>query len=124
MAKVAKFKVTAPWLKKAGAAHKRALSAWYRLPPEFACRAPYTMKEKAGEALYLYAAALGMKRGLLPVSLGGWSAYTAGPTEEGTAEVRFCEPGKPPVLVELKHLHAWPAPAIEETVETEMREAA
>lgn len=117
-----KWKPTAPALVKAGAMAKRALAAWHKVKaagePHF--NTPYKANHGLTRNVYLYAAAMGQKRGLLPAELGGWTCWgwAAG---MAAAAVAFGKPGMTePVLVQIGNLNAWPAPPVE-TMEEETK---
>lgn len=113
------FKPTCVWIKKEQAAQKRAMFAYQRVvsPGEAAWRTPFNMNEKLASVIYLYASALGQKRGQLPANLSKWSASGAGNgiNDNGEAAIVFAKPGTKQVIVNLKNLNAWPAPAVDES---------
>lgn len=114
-----KWKPTCPWIKKEQAQAKRALGAWHPVNNGQEPAFRYAGKVRAlARNVYLYAAAIGQKRGLLPAELGAWSCWGWAPGMKAAA-IYFGEPGKPgmPIVVQIGNLEAWPAPPAEETIE-------
>lgn len=114
-----KWTPTTPWLKKAMTGAKRALAAWHKVKaagePHF--NTPYKANHGLARNVYLYAAALGHKRGLLPENLGGWTCWGWMPGEPA-AWINFGKPGMAePIVVAIGNLTAWPAPPVEEIEE-------
>lgn len=135
--KTAAFKPTSSWIKKDMAAAKRAFNAktfaeirnglepgmnltWVPIGVNKTTKA--YRKEMAN--LYLYAAELGKKKGLLPDNCSGFTAGGS-PPKDGKATVYFTNAtnGRSAV-VQLENLDWVPAPAIEETVFEPMKLAA
>lgn len=116
MTKQKQWKPTCAWVKKERAASNRALRGYQAVQSQQdpVWRTPFNSNAKYARVLYLYAAAMGQKLGLLPQDLGGWSA--SGYPFEGEAKVMFGKPGSAKaVTVMVRNLDAWPAPAVEET---------
>lgn len=116
-----KWKPSCPWIKKEQAQAKRALSAWHKIAaagePCFA--KPMGANHSLTRNVYLYAAALGQKRGQLPENLGAWSCWGWFPVVGGKpmewALIKFAKAGMAePIVVKIENLLAWPAPAVEE----------
>mgnify|MGYP001569842914 CR=1 FL=1 len=111
-----KWKPTAKMLVKEGTEAKRALAAWHKVAaagePYF--NTPYKANRGLARNVYLYAAALGQKRGALPGDLDGWTCWGWNQPKADKAWINFGKPGMAdPVTVELKNLTAWPAPPVE-----------
>lgn len=113
------WKPTSPWIKKGQAAHKRALGSYQAVNNglEPCYRTPFNVPAKLARVIILCAAALGQKRGQLPAgSLAAWSAWFAAPVE-GFTQVVFAKAGSAQVVVPMRNLNAWAAPAVEEIEE-------
>jgi hypothetical protein len=115
------FKPTCAWIKKEQAAHRRALSAWYRLgtavgdpwaAPMAMISSPAAKKARTKhDDLVLYAAALGQKQKKLPVNLSGWTgkAWWAGDAGRVTFSQNTVQADA--VTIPVRFLEWTPAPA-------------
>ena len=112
-----KWKPTSKMLVKEGRDAKRALAAWHPVNngQEPAYGYPFKANQTLTRNVFLYAANLGQKRGLLPDGcLAVWSCWGWTEGKANTAWINFGKPGMAdPITVKIENLNAWPAPPVE-----------